>query len=115
MAAYRPKLSSKKPQFVVAVGARVYVHWSPPTGQPACPVPMLNGAGQLMTNDLTDGQEVEVLSWRPHSRDGLAYQIRRLSDASEWWIASTYLRRMRVRQAEALTPDPPAEAMVEKP
>jgi len=26
-----------------------------------------------VSNDLADGEEVEILSWRPRSRDGLAY------------------------------------------
>ena len=57
---------------------------------------MTDGAGAAVFNDLTDGQEVEILSWRPRSREGLSYQIRRLSDGSEWWLAATYLRRLAV-------------------
>jgi hypothetical protein len=48
---------------------------------------------------------LEILSWRPRSRDGLCYQVRRLSDGSEWWIAATYLRRLAVR-----SPDLPVDA-----
>jgi hypothetical protein len=61
---------------------------------------MTDDAGSPLGNDLSDGQEVEILSWRPRSREGLAYQIRRLSDGKEWWIAAIYLRR---RAAAALT------------
>jgi len=54
---------------------------------------MTDAAGQRLANDLADGQEVEILSWRPRAREGLTYQIRRLSDGTEWWIAAVYLRR----------------------
>lgn len=91
-----------KNDLVVGVGSHAYVNWSPPLDQPGRPVPMTDGSGVPIGNDLTDGQEVEILSWRPRSRDGLSYQIRRLSDRSEWWIASTFLRRIAVR-----TPPPP--------
>jgi hypothetical protein len=44
------------------------------------------------------------MSWRPRGRDGVTYQIRRLSDGSEWWIGVVYLRRLREAQS-----DPEAE------
>jgi len=62
---------------------------------------MFDGSGVQVSNDLADGQEVEILSWRPRSRDGLAYQIRRLSDGSEWWLAAIYLRRAAAPAAVA--------------
>jgi len=62
---------------------------------------MSDASGARMTNDLADGQEVEILSWRPRSREGLVYQIRRLSDGSEWWLAATYLRRSAAAQVTA--------------
>jgi hypothetical protein len=91
-----PSGRSKKDKndLVIGVGRRAYVNWSPPVGQPRCPVPMIDVTGKLLGNDLSDGQEVEILSWRPRSRDGLSYQIRRISDGSEWWISSIYLRRL---------------------
>jgi len=64
---------------------------------------MTDGAGKPIANDLTDGQELEIVSWRPRARDGVAYQVRRSTDGSEWWIAVDYLRRLR----EA---SPPVEA-----
>ena len=60
-------------------------------------MPITDGSGQVIENDLADGDEVEILSWRQRSRAGVAYQIRRLSDGSEWWIAASCLRRDRVR------------------
>jgi hypothetical protein len=55
----------------------------------------MDKAGKVIGNDLVDGQEVEIVSWQPRAREGVAYQIRRRTDGSEWWIAVTYLRRQR--------------------
>jgi hypothetical protein len=88
-----------KNELIIGVGWHAYVNWArPAAGQPPSPVPMIDGSGARMDNDLADGQEVEILSWRPRSREGLAYRIRRLSDGSEWWIAATYLRRAAAPQ-----------------
>jgi hypothetical protein len=81
---------------IFAVGWRVFVHWPLRAGQPSGPVPLLDAAGKPLANDLVDGQQVEIVSWRPQSREGLAYRIRRLSDDTEWWIPGQYLRRDRV-------------------
>jgi hypothetical protein len=54
---------------------------------------MVDGSGAQVSNDLADGEEVEILSWRPRSREGLVYQVRRVADGSEWWIGAQYLRR----------------------
>jgi hypothetical protein len=88
-----------KNELVLCVGWRAYVNWAPPAGQPSCPVPMTDVTGKMLGNDLADGQEVEIVSWRPRSREGLSYQVRRISDSREWWIASTYLRRLPHREA----------------
>jgi hypothetical protein len=56
---------------------------------------MIDGDGRPVVNDLVDGQEVEIVSWRPRAREGVAYQVRRSTDGSEWWLAFTYLRRLR--------------------
>ena len=73
---------------------------------------MTDDSGAPLGNDLSDGQEVEILSWRPRSREGVSYEVRRLSDGSEWWIAATYLRR---RAAAALTESALAGAAAEGP
>jgi len=49
--------------------------------------------GEESPNDLRDGQEVEILGWRPRTLDGIRYQIRRLSDGREWWIRAVHLRK----------------------
>jgi hypothetical protein len=89
-----------KNELIIGVGSRAYVNWSPAAGEIQRPVPMTDGAGNQISNDLVDGQEVEILSWRPRSRAGLTYQVRRLSDGSDWWIAARYLRRRSTRNAE---------------
>jgi hypothetical protein len=44
----------------------------------------------------SDDKEYGVFSsWRPRAREGVAYQVRRSTDGSEWWLAFTYLRRLR--------------------
>jgi hypothetical protein len=91
-----PSPRSKK-ELIVGVGWHAHINWSQPSGEPLRPVPMTDTSGQIVENDLADGDEVEILSWRQRSRAGVAYQIRRLSDGSEFWIAASYLRRGRVR------------------
>jgi hypothetical protein len=38
---------------------------------------------------------VEILAWNPQAREGLAYQVRRLTDRKVWWVRALYLRRAR--------------------
>jgi hypothetical protein len=85
--------STKAPVF--GVGWHAFVNWPQLAGQMPSPVPMTDGAGRPMTNDLADGQEVEIVAWRPRSRVGVAYQVRRCSDGTEWWISVEHLRRLR--------------------
>ena len=59
----------------------------------------MNGA--VLPNELADGQQVEILSWRPRSRDGLLYQIRRIADGCEGWIGAQHLRQDAVASAAA--------------
>lgn len=95
---------------ILGVGCRAFVHW--PTPATAAAVPLISAAEPLLPNDLVDGQEVEIISWRPRSREGLAYQIRRVSDGKEWWILATHLRRQR-ETVSKLAPDvspPPVRA-----
>jgi hypothetical protein len=80
---------------VFSIGWHAFVNWPQPAGQTPSPVPMTDAAGKPMANDLADGQEVEIVSWRPRAREGVAYQVRRSIDGSEWWIAVEYLRRLR--------------------
>jgi len=91
--ASKPAPRRAKKDLVLGVGWRVHVNWPQRPGYPLDPVPLTDGAGHQLPNDLADGQKVEILSWRPRAREGLTYRIRRLSDGTEWWIAAVYLRR----------------------
>ena len=93
--ASKPTLRRPKNAHVFGVGWHAFVNWPQPAGKTPNPVPMTDAAGKLIANDLIDGQELEIVSWRPHARDGVAYQVRRRTDGSEWWIAVEYLRRLR--------------------
>ena len=99
---FAPTRRVTKNELVVGVGSRAFVNWHPPSGDAGRGVPMMDGTGARLANDLHDGEEVEILSWLPRSRDGLSYQIRRVRDGSEWWIAATYLRRGAVVAPPAL-------------
>ncbi|HUI25270.1 MAG TPA: hypothetical protein VL403_04230 [Candidatus Kryptonia bacterium] len=88
----KPAPRREKNQPIFCVGWRAFVHWP---GQTLAPVPLNDSTGKPLANDLADGQEVEIVSWRPRSREGLLYQVRRVTDGSEWWIGAIHLRRQR--------------------
>jgi len=88
-----PRRAKNAPIF--CVGWRAFVHW-PLRGQTLMPVPLNDASGKPLVNDLLDGQQVEIVSWQPRSREGLLYQIRRVADGTEWWIGAQYLRREAV-------------------
>ncbi|MGH7789340.1 MAG: hypothetical protein ACRERC_20890 [Candidatus Binatia bacterium] len=92
--ASRPAPRQSKNQPVFCVGWNAFVDW-PHSSEGSKQVPLVDATGRPLPNDLADGQEVEILAWRPRSREGTAYQVRRLADRSEWWIAGTFLRRRR--------------------
>ena len=100
-----PRRARNAPIF--CVGWRAFVHW-PLRGGGVGPVPLTDANGQPLANDLADGQQVEIVSWRPRSREGLLYQVRRLADGSEGWIGAHCLRRQAL--AAAAPPDPTAIA-----
>jgi hypothetical protein len=85
---------------VFCVGWRAFVNWP---SQGAGSLPIMDRDGRPLSNDLSDGQQVEILSWRPRSREGVVYQIRRLTDGSEWWIGAQYLRRQLTADAVEAT------------
>jgi hypothetical protein len=85
----KPASRRQNNQPVFCVGWKAFVNWP----QRPLPVPLLDSHGQPLANDLVDGQEVEILSWRPKSAQGSLYQVRRLVDHTEWWIAAIHLRR----------------------
>jgi hypothetical protein len=88
-----PRRAKNDPVF--GVGWRAFVNWPQAAGRAARPVPLTDSQGLPLANDLADGQEVEILAWRPRSREGVSYQIRRVSDGTVWWITAVCLRRAR--------------------
>lgn len=88
-----PRRPKKDPVF--CVGWHAFVNWPQAGCTTPSPVPMTDAAGKSVANDLADGEEVEIVSWRPRAREGVAYQVRRSADGSEWWIGVQYLRRLR--------------------
>jgi hypothetical protein len=88
-----------KPEHVFCVGWHAFVHWPQRAGQLLGPVPLRDATGRVPTNDLADGQEVEIVSWRPGPCDGATYQVRQVTDGTEWWIAALYSRRQRYADA----------------
>lgn len=94
-----PRRAKNAPIF--GAGWRAFIHWPVRGPQAAGPVPLTDASGQPLANDLLDGQQVEILSWRPRAREGLVYQVRRLADGSEWWIGAQYLRRDAVEPMAA--------------
>jgi hypothetical protein len=93
--AAKPAPTRPKKAPVFCVGWHAFVNWPQPAGTTPRPVPMTDAAGMPIANDLADGQEVEIVAWRPRAREGVAYHIRRRTDGSEWWIAVAYLRHLR--------------------
>ncbi len=84
---------------VFCVGWKVFVH-SPADGAMVAPLLVTDPEGRPRDHDLADGQQVEILSWRPRSRESVLYQIRRIADGSEWWIAGRHLRPKMVAPVE---------------
>jgi len=86
---------TSKDELLVAVGWHAFVNWPQKIGERATAVPLATKDEARETNDLSDGQEVEILAWRPFASGGLSYQIRRLSDGNEFWVRALYLRKLR--------------------
>ena len=90
----------RKSVTVFCVGWRAFVNLPQPAGA-AASLPMTDAAGNPLANDLADGEEVEIISWRPRPRENATYQIRRSTGGSEGWVEVDYLRRSRVAPAPA--------------
>lgn len=83
-----------RPRLVLAVGQRAFVH-----------SPVRHGDVVFLTNDsgipgdavLRDGNEIEVLAWRPRGVAGTRYRIRRCADGIDGWLGADELRTTRAR------------------
>ena len=98
-------LATRRPKSpVYCVGWRAFVNWPQPAGKKPAPVPMTDEAGKQIANDLVDGEEVEIVSWRPHARQGVTYQVRPSAGGREWWVQVEYLRRGRAAPPPVTAP-----------
>ena len=89
---------------VFGVGWRAFVHCPTlPGGEIPRTVPTLDSDGAAADNTLPEGTEVQIVGWRPKSRTGALYQVRLLSDGTEWWILGIHLRHRKERNALAVT------------
>jgi hypothetical protein len=86
-----PSGTNVKNQLVLAVGRHAWLHL--PTGAADGEFTPFGQEKKTSPADtLSDGQEVEIIAWRPTGAGGVAYQIQRLSDRREWWAPATCLR-----------------------
>jgi hypothetical protein len=90
--------------FVLAVGRRVYVARS--EDGPAR-VTLTDDAGAKDLATLTDGNEVEILAWRPRG-SGTRYQVRSTGDGREGWLAVGNLRGTPLAVSRAATARAPS-------
>lgn len=91
----KPVIRERKIAPVFCVGWRAFVNWPQAAGEPPSPVPVSDSFGKSVDNDLADGQEVEIVAWRPRSRESALYHVRRSADGQEGWIDVQCLRRNR--------------------
>src|SRR6185369_15143139 len=88
----RPRgiISPRATQVILAVGQRAFVHHP---GDSPYPVAMTDDQGVPAAAALRDGDEVEILAWRPRGSTGTRYRVRRPADGANGWLAATELRR----------------------
>jgi hypothetical protein len=84
---------SFKNQLLLAVGRHAFVNLPPSGATHGDFLPFGVRPGARDGSALKDGQEVEIIAWRPLAPQGLAYQVRRLSDRREWWAKAICLRK----------------------
>jgi hypothetical protein len=83
---------------VLAVGRRVYVARS---GDGPARVTLTDDAGANALATLADGNEVEILAWRPLG-SGTRYRVRCTRDGVEGWLGVGNLRSAQLAVAPAL-------------
>jgi hypothetical protein len=92
---FRPTSSSSssiKNQLILSVGRHAYLALPPSGAADGDFTPFGQEKKTAPAKDLCDGQEVEIIAWRPTAAGGVAYQIQRVSDRREWWARGTCLR-----------------------
>ena len=82
---------SFKNQLILSIGRRAFVNL-PGSGAELGDFTPFGTAPAAAEKDPSDGQEVEIISWRPMGPQGLSYQVQRVSDRRQWWAKATCLR-----------------------
>jgi hypothetical protein len=90
---------------ILAVGQRAFIHHP---GDSPYPLAMTDDQGVPGAAALLDGDEVEILAWRPRGSTGTRYRVRRHADGANGWLAATELRRTAVRPAPLVPSEPAA-------
>jgi hypothetical protein len=95
---------------VFAVGQRVRVQLS---DRNHLRVPLNDEAGEHVLGSLADGEQVEILGWRPSGSHGPRYQVRATNGGLQGWLGVLCLRDPRA----ATAPDPQTTpvAVAERP
>ena len=94
----RSRVAVRATQVVLAVGQRAFVNH--PSDSPY-PIAMTDDQGLPAPASMLDGDEVEILAWRPRGSTGTRYRVRRHTDGAHGWLAAGELRRTAVRPAPA--------------
>ncbi len=97
----RPSSEQSSGQLILSVGRHAYLHLPPSGEETGDFTPFGWEAETSQVGELQDGQEVEIIAWRP-AAGGHFYQVRRISDCREWWARATCLRVAAVGTFKAL-------------
>jgi hypothetical protein len=92
--------TSLRNQLILAVGRHAFLHLPDSGAEHGDFRPFGRKVDATPDKELIDGQEVEIIAWRPMAPEGLSYQILRLSDHREWWARATCLRTSAMAAAE---------------
>ena len=75
-----------RPATILSVGRRVYVNCR---GR----VLLADDEGRPSRHSLADGDQVEIVAWRPLGTRGTRYRVRANEDGHEGWLAADALRQ----------------------
>jgi hypothetical protein len=91
---------------VLAVGQLVFIN----PGDARRPVSLTDEHGVPAATMLSDGDEVEIIAWRPRGSTGTRYRVRRRACGTDGWLAAEELRATAARPvpADATAPEPPS-------
>jgi hypothetical protein len=87
---------------VLAVGRRVFINRPGTTG----PVSLTDEHGIPAATVLSDGDEVEIVAWRPRGASGTRYRVRSRPSGADGWLGAEELRATASRPI----PEPSAPA-----